>query len=66
MALLGVYYLAHLDFPYVETHVNLILDYHIVYIALIGYVVAARAGHVWGLDGWVERRRAPLRRLALP
>jgi thiosulfate dehydrogenase (quinone) large subunit len=56
MALLGVYYLAHLDFPYVETHVNLILDYHIVYIALIGYLVAARAGHVWGLDGWVERQ----------
>lgn len=56
MVLLGVYYLAHLDFPYVETHVNLILDYHIVYIALIGYLVAARAGHVWGLDGWIERQ----------
>lgn len=55
MALLGVYYLAHLDFPYVETHVNFILDYHIVYIALLGYLVAARAGHVWGLDGWAER-----------
>jgi thiosulfate dehydrogenase (quinone) large subunit len=55
MVLLGVYYLAHLDFPYVETQVNFLLDYHIVYIALIGYLVAARAGHVWGLDGWVER-----------
>jgi len=52
MVLLGVYYLAHLDFPYVETHATFILDYHIVYIALLGYLVAARAGHVWGLDGW--------------
>jgi thiosulfate dehydrogenase [quinone] large subunit len=57
MALLAVYYLAHLDFPYVESHVNFILDYHIVYIAVIGYLVAVRAGHVWGLDGWAERQR---------
>jgi hypothetical protein len=35
--------------------VNLILDYHIVYIAMLGYLVAMRAGHIWGLDDWVER-----------
>jgi thiosulfate dehydrogenase (quinone) large subunit len=53
--LLLTYYLAHLDFPYVESHVNFIMEYHLVYAGVLVYLVAARAGHVWGLDGWAER-----------
>lgn len=57
MLLLGTYWLAHMDFPYIETKVNFLLDYHIVYIALIAYLIVKQAGHVWGLDGWLEKQR---------
>jgi thiosulfate dehydrogenase (quinone) large subunit len=58
VALLLTYWTAHMDFPYIESHVNYILDYHIVYATLTGWVVAANAGHVWGLDGWFANFRA--------
>ena len=54
--LMIVYYFAHMDFPYIEGHVNFIMDYHLVYAAAIAYVMVARGGHVYGLDGWLERR----------
>lgn len=53
--LLGTYYFAHMDFPYIESHVNFIMDYHLVYMGVLAYLIAVRAGHVWGLDGWLER-----------
>jgi thiosulfate dehydrogenase (quinone) large subunit len=53
--LMLVYWCAHLDFPYVSSPLNFLLDEHIVYAALIGYLMMLRAGHVVGLDGWVER-----------
>jgi hypothetical protein len=37
--------------------VNFLIDYHIVYAFLIGYLVAANAGRVFGLDGWLAQRR---------
>jgi thiosulfate dehydrogenase (quinone) large subunit len=52
--LLGTYYFAHMDFPYIEAKVNMIVDYHLVYIGVITYLIAKRAGRVWGLDGWLE------------
>jgi hypothetical protein len=42
-----------MDFPYIESHVNLIIDYHIVYAVLTAWLVVADAGRVWGLDGWL-------------
>jgi thiosulfate dehydrogenase (quinone) large subunit len=53
--LLGTYYFAHMDFPYIESKINMIVDYHLVYIGVIACLVAKRAGRVWGLDGWVEK-----------
>jgi thiosulfate dehydrogenase [quinone] large subunit len=53
VALLLTYWTAHMDFPYIESHVNFILDYHIVYATLTGWLVAVNAGKVWGLDGFV-------------
>ena len=53
VALLLTYWTAHMDFPNIESHVNFILDYHIVYAALTGWLVAVNAGRVYGLDGWV-------------
>lgn len=58
IALLLTYWTAHMDFPYIESHVNLIVDYHIVYAVMTGYLVAANAGHAFGLDGVVAKWRA--------
>lgn len=55
IVLLVVYYFAHMDFPYIENHLNFIMDYHLVYAAAIAYVMAAGGGRIFGLDGWLER-----------
>ena len=56
VALFLTYWTAHMDFPYIESHVNLLIDYHIVYAVLTSYLVAANAGHAFGLDGWIAER----------
>ncbi len=53
--LMITYYFAHMQFPFIEDHLNYIVDYHLVYATVIVYLIAHRAGHVWGLDGLVER-----------
>jgi thiosulfate dehydrogenase (quinone) large subunit len=53
--LMITYYFAHMKFPYIEENVNFLVDYHLVYAVVIVYLIAHRAGHVWGLDGLVER-----------
>jgi thiosulfate dehydrogenase [quinone] large subunit len=57
VALMLTYWAAHVDFPYIESHVNFLIGYHIVYAVLIGYLIAANAGHAFGLGGWVARWR---------
>jgi thiosulfate dehydrogenase [quinone] large subunit len=52
--LMITYYFAHMKFPYIEEPVNFLVDYHLVYATVIVYLIAHRAGHVWGLDGLVE------------
>ena len=52
--LMGVYWMAHLDWPFVENTNNLIFDYHAVYAGVLVYLIVKRAGHVFGLDGWAE------------
>ena len=53
--LMFVYWMAHMDFPYIENKNNFILDFHIVYAGVLSYLIAKRAGHVWGLDAWAEK-----------
>jgi thiosulfate dehydrogenase (quinone) large subunit len=53
--LMITYYFAHMKFPYIEESINFLVDYHLVYATVIVYLVAHRAGHIWGLDGVVER-----------
>jgi thiosulfate dehydrogenase (quinone) large subunit len=55
VALLLVYWTAHMDWPFIENTNNFIIDYHIVYATLCVYLIAQRAGHVWGLDAWAEK-----------
>lgn len=50
-ALMLLYYLPGLSFPYVGAH-GFIVDEHIVYAAALLSLAAASAGRVWGLDGW--------------
>jgi thiosulfate dehydrogenase [quinone] large subunit len=53
--LMLVYWLAHMDFPYIENTNNFIVDYHIVYAGVLGYLIYQHAGHVWGLDALASR-----------
>jgi thiosulfate dehydrogenase (quinone) large subunit len=52
--LMGIYWFAHMDWPFIENSNNLIVDYHLVYGGVLVYLIVKRAGHVFGLDGWVE------------
>ena len=53
--LMLVYWMAHMDFPFIENKNNFIVDYHIVYATILGYLIYKQAGHVWGLDGLASR-----------
>ena len=53
--LMLMYWTAHMDFPFIENTNNFLLDYHLVYAGVLVFLIAKRAGHVWGLDGLVER-----------
>ena len=59
VALMLIYWTAHMDFPYIETHQWLMIDFHLVFAALTAWLVMADAGRIWGLDGWLAERRAP-------
>ncbi len=56
IGLMLLYWMAHLDFPFVSNPNNFLLDEHIVYALVLGLLIAAHAGHVWGVDGWLARR----------
>ena len=53
--LMLTYHFAHMDWPFIGDHLSLFVDYHLVYAVVIVYLMAHHAGHVWGLDGLVER-----------
>ena len=52
--LMLIYWMAHMDWPFVENKNNFIFDYHLIYAGVLIYLIARRAGHVFGLDGWIE------------
>ena len=49
--LMLLYYFVILDFPYPNTHAY-IVDEHIIYIAALVLLGAAKAGRYWGLEEW--------------
>jgi thiosulfate dehydrogenase (quinone) large subunit len=53
--LMVTYHFAHTDWPFVENHLSLFFDFHLIYAVVIVYLIAHRAGHVFGLDGLVQR-----------
>jgi len=58
VALMLLYWTAHMDFPYIENVNSYLVDYHIVYAGVLIFLVAKHAGHVFGLDGVVSRLAA--------
>lgn len=54
--LLLTYWMAHMDWPFIENRNNFIVDYHIVYSVVLVYLIVNRAGHVWGLDAWAAKQ----------
>jgi thiosulfate dehydrogenase (quinone) large subunit len=55
--LMIVYWMAHMDWPYISDTNNFILDEHLVYAGVLVYLIVKHAGHVFGLDGWFENLR---------
>ena len=55
IALMLVYWMAHMDFPFIENKNNFIIDSHVVYASVLGYLIYKHAGHVWGLDGFASK-----------
>ena len=53
--LLLMYWMAHMDFPFIENRNNFLLDYHIVYAGVLVLLIGKSAGHVCGLDAWAEK-----------
>ena len=53
--LMLLYWAAFMDFPYVGGSDNFVIDFHFVYAVILFFLVAARAGHVFGLDSAVAR-----------
>jgi thiosulfate dehydrogenase (quinone) large subunit len=52
--LMAIYWMAHMDWPFIENTNNFIVDYHVVYAGVLVYLIYKKAGHVFGLDAWVE------------
>jgi thiosulfate dehydrogenase [quinone] large subunit len=55
--LMLVYWTAHMDFPYISDTNNFLVDSHIVYAGVLLFLIVKRAGHIWGLDGLIEKSR---------
>jgi thiosulfate dehydrogenase [quinone] large subunit len=58
IGLMLLYWTAHMDYPYIENANSYLIDYHIIYAGVLVYLIAKRAGHVYGLDGWAEELTA--------
>ncbi|OLP42851.1 DoxX family protein [Rhizobium oryziradicis] len=49
------YWTAHLDFPYVQSINNLLIDEHMIYAMVLALLINRRAGHYFGLDAVLSR-----------
>lgn len=56
IAIMLLYWMAHMDFPFISDANNFLVDEHIIYALVLGLLIAVRAGHIWGLDSWAENQ----------
>ena len=52
MLLMFLFYLPILNFPMVGAN-SYLVDQHIIYMAALLLLASCRAGHVWGIEGWL-------------
>jgi thiosulfate dehydrogenase [quinone] large subunit len=52
-----LYWMAHMDFPYISDKNSLLVDSHVVYALVLLLLIVKHAGHVWGLDGRAAQSR---------
>lgn len=55
IGLMAIYWMAHMNFPYISDTTNLLVDEHVIYALVLGLLIARHAGHIWGLDAWAAR-----------
>lgn len=53
--LMLLYWMAHMNFPYISNHLNFIVDEHVIDGGVLALLMVKRAGHVCGLDAWAEK-----------
>jgi thiosulfate dehydrogenase (quinone) large subunit len=53
--LMLLYWMAHMDLPYVENTNRFIVDYHVAHASILGYLVYKHVGQVWGLTALVSK-----------
>ena len=56
IGLMAIYWMAHMNFPYISDTNNFLVDEHVVYALVLGLLIVTHAGHIWGLDGWLAKR----------
>ena len=56
IGLMVVYWMAHMNFPYISDTNNFLVDEHVVFALVLALLIVKRAGHVWGLDEWASKR----------
>lgn len=52
--LMILYWMAHMDFPYISNTNNFLIDEHIVNALVLALLIATHAGYRWGMDGWLS------------
>lgn len=55
VVLMLVYWMAHMDWPFIENKNNFIVDQHLVFAGVLVLLIIKQAGHVWGLDAMAEK-----------
>ena len=53
---LAAYWTANMQFPFIESVDNLLVDEHVVYALVLALLISLRAGSVFGLQGWLSGR----------
>lgn len=57
IALMVLYWMAHMNFPYISDTNNLLVDEHVIDALVLGLMMATHAGHRWGLDAWAAEQK---------
>jgi hypothetical protein len=53
--LMLVYWMAHMDWPFIENKNNFLVDQHLAYAGVLVLLVVKQADHVWGLDALADK-----------